>query len=243
MKKNTLNFKKIAVAACLSTVMVTPMAQAANDGWYVGASVGSYDVDDSTFSSNGVVGGVQSPRSVTVDSDSDIGFGGTVGYRFKGNKFGAVRVEGEFQYSKHDVETINFNVAEFQRSDGFVQGDIETTQLFVNVVQEFKGLSKGVRPYVGVGFGLSEFYGDFQYNPTLGAEIDDDDIGLAYQFFIGVDVDLTDRLTGFADYHFIKTDDFDLERTGGGAGGFSSTLQEGDVDLDVFTVGLRYSFK
>jgi len=241
MKKHYL--KKIIVAAGLSTLLTVPLAHAANDGWYVGSYIASFDVDTTSFTSDGIVNDVQSPRSVTIGSDSDVGFGGTLGYRFKGTQFGAVRIEGELQYSKHDVDSINFNGNVFQRSQGFVQGDIETTQVFVNAVQEFNGLSKYVRPYVGVGLGLSEFYGDFQYNPVLGAEIDDDDISLAYQFFVGVDVDLTKRLTGFVDYHFVGTDSFDLDRVGGGPGGGAQTSQEGDIDLDVFSIGLRYSFK
>ena len=242
-KMKKIDIKKMAVTACLSTMMFAPLTHAANDGWYVGSYVGSFEVDDTAFTSNGVVAGVQSPRSVAIDSARDIGFGGSLGYRFKGNRFGAVRVEGEVQYSKHEVDAINFNGNVFQRSDDFVQGKIETLQAFVNVVQEFKGLSKGIRPYVGVGVGLSEFYGDFQYNPVLGAEIDDDDIGFAYQFIVGVDVDLSKRLTGFIDYHYIKGDSFDLDRTGGGAGGFSETSQNGDFDIDAFTIGVRYSFK
>ena len=60
---------------------------------------------------------------------------------------------------------------------------------------------------------------------------------------VGVDVDLTKRLTGFIDYHYVKGDSFDLDRTGGGAGGFAETTQNGDFDIDAFTIGIRYSFK
>ena len=129
------------------------------------------------------------------------------------------------------------------RDRGFVEGDIETTSVFINIAQEFEGLASGVRPYVGLGLGLTEFYGDFRYNPNLAANVDDDDLAFSYQLFAGLDIDLTDRFTGFIDYHFVKTEDFELERFGGGPGGPSQTDQEGDLELGIFSIGLRYSFQ
>lgn len=238
------NKLKKAIAISLVSVIFTPIhVNAANEGWYLSSYIGSLDVDDVNLNSDGLVNGVQSARNLTVGSDSDTAFGLAVGYRFEGYQFGAIRLEGELQYSRNDVNNINFNNNIFSDSQGFVVGDIEATSLFANVVQEFNGVSSRVRPYIGFGLGFTEFYGDFRYNPNLSASIDDDDIGLSYQFFAGIDVDLTERFTGFVDYHFVQTDDFDLNRVGGGAGGPAETNQRGDVELDLFTIGLRYSFK
>lgn len=245
MKKTTYdnNLKKIALVACIPALMASSPSFAAENGWYIGSYIGSFDVDDVALNSNSQVNGVQSSRNLAVGSDSDTGFGFTSGYRFEGSQFGAIRIEGELHYSKHDVDSINFNGNQFSESQGFVDGDIETTSLFINAVQEFDGLiSDKVRPYIGVGIGLTEFYGDFRYNPNLSARVDDDDTALSYQIFLGLDLDLTEKITGFIDYHFVKTDDFDLDRFGGGAGGPASTSQNGDIDLDALTVGLRYSF-
>ncbi len=241
---HTKNLKAmtIAIAGLTASVMSTS-SFAANDGWYLATTLSTVDVDDTTFSSNGLVNGVQSPRSLEVSSDSDVGLGGSIGYRFKGNSWGGIRVEGELQYSKHDVEGINFNGNIFSASQGFVEGDVEALSVFVNIAQEFEGLGR-IRPYVGVGIGITEFYGDFRYNPNLTANVDsDDDTAFAYQAFAGFDVDLTERFTGFIDYRFVETGDIELERFGGGAGGPALTIQEGEVELDALTIGLRYSFR
>jgi len=242
---NLKQTKGLAIAALsLAVAFASSTTYAANEGWYLGSSISSVDIDDTTISSNEVVNGVQSPRNITIDSDSDIGFGGSIGYRFKGNSLGAIRLEGELQYSKHDVEGINFNGNVFSDSTGTVEGDVEVLSAFVNISQEFNGLFPGVRPYVGVGIGISEFYGDFRYNPMLSANVDsEDDTAFAYQFFVGLDVDLTERFTGFIDYRFVEIDDIELDRFGGGPGGPATTSQEGDVELDALTIGLRYSFR
>jgi len=227
----------------LGLATVTSIGHAEQEGWYLGSSISSVDIDDTAFSSNGQVNGVQSPRNLVVSSDSDVGFGGSIGYRFSGNSWGGIRVEGEFQYSKHDVEQINFNGNVFTDSQGFVEGKVEALSGFINIAQEFGGLGV-VRPYVGIGVGLTEFYGDFRYNPNLSANVDsDDDTAFAYQAFVGLDVDFTDRITGFIDYRFVETDEIELDRFGGGAGGPALTSQEGEVELDAFTLGLRYSFR
>jgi len=244
MKKTNSNLlKSAAYVSFLSAMVAAVPVHAANEGWYISNSIGSIDVDDVSLNSNGAVNGIQSPRNLTIGSDSDVAFGFAGGYRFKGTQFGAVRVEGELQYGRNDVDQINFNNNVFTADQGFVEGDIESTSLFVNVAQEFEGLAGSVRPYVGIGIGLTEFYGDFRYNPNLTANIDDDDIAFSYQLFAGIDVDLTERFTGFIDYHFVKTEDFELDRFGGGAGGPAQTSQEGDVELGIFSIGLRYSFK
>ncbi len=241
--KNSNGLKKTASLAFLTAMVASNPVHAANEGWYVSSYIGSLDVDDVSLTSNDVVNGVQSPRNLTVGSDSDVAFGGALGKRFKGTKFGAVRIEGELSYARNDVSDINFNNNIFSDSQGFVEGDIESTSVFLNIAQEFNGLATGVRPYLGIGLGLTEFYGDFRYNPNLAANIDDDDLALSYQVFAGLDVDLTDRFTGFIDYHLVKTDDFELNRFGGGAGGPAETSQQGDIEVGLLTVGLRYSFK
>jgi len=241
--KNHNLIKATASLALLVSMTALSPTYAANEGWYISNYIGSIDVDDVSLNSNELVNGVQSPRSLTISSDSDVAFGFAGGYRFQGSQFGAVRLEAELQYAKNGVEQINFNNNVFNSSQGFVEGDIESTSLFLNVAQEFNGLATGVRPYIGVGLGLTEFYGDFRYNPNLTANVGDDDLALSYQVFVGVDVDLTDRFTGFVDYHFVKTEDFQLDRFGGGAGGPAVTSQEGDVELGLFTLGVRYSFR
>jgi len=246
----TKQVKSLMIAACSLTVAFSSItSHAAEEGWYVGSSISAVDFDDTTLTSNEFIGTALSPRSIEIESDSDIGLGGTIGYRFKGHSLGAVRVEGEFLYSSHDVDGIDFesgpvNPPQFDQSGVNVAGDIESISLFVNVIQEFNGLFPGVRPFVGVGVGISEFYGDFQYNPVLGASVDsEDDIGLAYQFFVGIDVDITKKFTGYVSYRTVGVEEVELDRFGGGVGGIATeTSQEGDVDFDAFTVGLRYSF-
>jgi len=236
---HTTKLKNITLfASALALGAISVSSQAAEPGWYLGSTLSSIDVDDAQFNSNSL-----GPRNLTINSDSDVGFGGSVGYRFAGNSLGGIRLEGEFLYSEQDVEQINFNGNVFNQSQGSVDGEIEVLSGFINIAQEFDGLGY-LRPYVGVGIGITQLEADFAYNPNLTANIDsDDDTAFSYQAFVGVDVDLSDRFTGYIDYRRIETDDLELNRFGGGAGGPATTLQEGEIEVDAITVGLRYSFK
>jgi len=89
MKKTNSNLlKSAAYVSFLSAMVAAVPVHAANEGWYISNSIGSIDVDDVSLNSNGAVNGIQSPRNLTIGSDSDVAFGFAGGYRFKGTQFG-----------------------------------------------------------------------------------------------------------------------------------------------------------
>ncbi|UTW44971.1 porin family protein [bacterium SCSIO 12696] len=238
MKPNFLknSRKKILLTAIASGLMIAGNSALASDdeGVYASINYGIYDIDSVDANSDG--------RNVAADFDDDNGFGLAVGYQFKGNSWGNVRVEFEYQNYDNDAEVVNFNGNVFTRGAGTVAGDVEVDSYMVNVTQELAQWDK-FTPYVGIGLGIQDIDANFQYNPTLGASINDSDTVFAYQAFLGLDYSITEPLKAFVEYRFQGTEDADLTRAGGGPGGFQLTVQDSDFDTsDSILLGLRYHF-
>ncbi len=227
--KKTCSKKSITLALLITGMQAAAIAPAQAD-WYVESSIIESDLSDSSLVSTG--------REVNGTFDSDIGFAGAIGYTHSENSLGALTLEAEYLSTQNDTSTINFNGNDFSGSN--VAGSIETQSIFINAIQSFG--DGAVIPYVGVGLGYSQVESDIAYNPTLSARINDDDNTFSYQFIAGLNVPFSDNFTGFAEYRYVDFGDVELSRTGGGPGGVATTTQSGDIDLDAFAIGLRYTY-
>ncbi|MDM3872524.1 outer membrane beta-barrel protein [Porticoccus sp. W117] len=228
--------KKLLLTALASSLLIAGSSAFASDdeGAYVSINYGIYDIDSVDANSPG--------RNVNASFDDDGGFGFAVGYQFEGNAWGNVRVEFNYENFDNDAETVNFNGNLFSRSAGTVAGDVEVDSYMLNVTQELAQWDK-FTPYAGFGLGIRDIDANFRYNPTLGASIDDSDTVFAYQAFLGLDYSISEPLTAFVEYRFQDSEDADLNRTGGGPGGFQQTIQDSDFDTsDSISLGLRYQF-
>ncbi len=204
----------------------------AGTGWYGEISILNADVDDTSLNSTG--------RNVTAEFDSDTAFSLAGGYSYEANSLGNVRIEAEYLATDNDTDSVNFNGNNFPANGQPVGGSIETRTLFLNITQEFNTASENFTPYLGIGIGYADVESSISYGPV--ANIDDSDNAFAYQILAGLDVKLSEQLTGFAEYRYVAIDDISLNRFGGGPGGVQTTRQDGDLDFDAISLGLRYNF-
>lgn len=110
---------------------------------------------------------------------------------------------------------------------GAGQGSIQNTAVFANVYKDFEGFN-GVKPYVGVGLGVSEV--NVKYNPSGVNVVKDDAVKLAWQGKIGASYSLNGRFDVFTEAAYRSTEDVDV----------NSNLLPAKLDVqnEQFTVGL-----
>jgi len=221
--KYTLAKHILPALVLAGTQMVT--LSSAHAGWYSELSILNIDLDDTALNSTG--------RSVNSTLDEDTGFSSVLGYQFDGG----LRLEGEYISTGNDTKSVNFNGTDFTGSN--VQGGLETESVFLNAIKNFNADST-YSPYVGVGIGYTDVESTIAYDPV--ANITDSDKVFSYQFLTGLDVSLSDNLTGFVEYRLLATDDVSLNRDGGGPGGRQITAQQGDIEFDAFAIGLKYHY-
>lgn len=210
----------------IPTVLLASMASTTQAAWYTESSVLHSDLDDTSLSSTG--------RDVNASFDEDTGFSTAIGYEFNGG----LRLEGEYLSTENDTETVVFNGNNF--SGSAARGSIETESIFFNIIKVFNN-DGTYSPYIGAGIGFTDVESDISYGNGPAAINDSDEV-FSYQFLAGLDVAFSKKFSGFVEYRFVAADDVNLNRFGGGPGGLQTTSQEGDVELDAFALGLRYSF-
>jgi opacity protein-like surface antigen len=223
--KNTLSKRHLIPALLLAGAQVATV-NTAQANWYTDSSLLHSDLDDTSLNSTG--------REVTTTFDEDLGFSSSLGYAYDNG----LRLEGEYLSTENDSEAVNFNGNIFTGANA--RGSIETESIFFNVIKGFN-TNGAYSPYIGAGIGLTSVDSNISYGPGVANITDSDDV-FSYQLLAGIDVALTDKLSGFAEYRLVTTDDVSLNRLGGGPGGLQTTVQEGDIDLSAFAIGLKYTF-
>ena len=87
------------------------------------------------------------------------------------------------------------------------QGSIQNTAAFVNVYKDF-GSVRGVKPYVGVGLGVSEV--NVKYNPSGVNIVKDDAVQFAWQGKVGASYTLNGRFDVFTEAAYRASQDVDV---------------------------------
>ncbi|WP_299440121.1 outer membrane beta-barrel protein [uncultured Rhodospira sp.] len=207
------------VAGCTAIVLGLALsapaaAERVPEGPYFGAG-GGLNLNDSGDLDSGGVG---------RELDTDLGFVGlaSFGYAF-GN---GVRTEIEGGYRQNWVDSWG--------GTG-VDGTLSAWHGMVNALYDFETHSP-FTPYVGVGLGAAVVSVDAD-NRSAGIDLDDTEVGLAYQAIVGMGYDVAENLAITADYRFFHVIDPDHVLSDGDGGGPSDTYLN-----HTFALGLRYAF-
>lgn len=254
------------IFAGLATAGLVFSGPAAAEDYYISASVGAVDQDNSTnngtFTSQFVTGQVTgvtppltiplgAPVSWTTEFDRGDFFALAVGRHIMG-----FRAEFEYRDSEADVDT--------HRGVSAADIDLSAIDAGVLITGNVGDLGVSVADLVAAGRGQIENssfmvngYYDFDFGsaivPYLGAGIGhsdtdieyapsdvgiirDSDNGFAWQFLAGVSFAMTDELDLYLNYRYFDADDVNVQ----------SPLLTADFDIEntsqSWDVGIRYSF-
>lgn len=238
LKKSLIS---LAAFAALSATSVSNVL-AEDQPWSLSVSVLSADVDTVNTSSAPIAGVA---RTLDIGTDSDSGFGITIGRTLAEQSIGRLRAELSYQNFDQDVDNIVFLGNDF--SGAAVGGDVEVESIFARLVYEFE-LGR-IDPYVGFGIGSTDVDVNAVYGGSAGTTpgaqppfITDSDSDFALEARVGLNLSLNDSLDLFLEYSRTELSDISLERLGGGPGGLQTSIQEGDVDIDTIAFGITYGF-
>lgn len=209
-----------SILLCISSLAL------ANDGWYTGVNGGlNFQGDQESTGPS---------RNLELDFDTGGFFSGQLGYKFRGSQFGRFRAEAELSYRTNDVDDIVFNGV-----GRIGAGEQDVLAGLMNLFFDINAHSKRFIPFVGAGIGLAHIDADVAYSP--GAFIDDDDTTFAYQFIVGGQYKLTNKLSFVGDARYFALDSPELTRFGGPAPAAFVDL-ESEYDSFTTSIGLRLDF-
>ena len=203
---------RIVLGTAYALLAACGAAQAAEDGFYIGAAAGVNLARDSKFDLTG------SQPAASYDT----GFAGlaSVGYGLGTG----LRVEGELGFRDNDIDDI-------AGVDG--SGDVSALTVMGNVLYDID-LGGRLTPFVGVGVGLAQV--DFDgVNPVGGSTVNNDSTAFAYQGIVGATYDVSDRFKLTLDYRYFAAPNVELTTNSGASA--DSEYRSHSVML-----GLRFSF-
>ena len=183
----------------------------AQEGLYIGGSLGASFPQDSDLSFAGFTGDLEFDEAFVVE--------GHVGYRFPLN----VRVEASLSYRNSDVGTVTFAGV-----TGDADDDVSALTGFANVYYDFQ-LDFPVQPYVGGGIGFATI--DAGSVNTANLQIDGDDTVFAFNLQAGASYEVAENVELFAGYRYIQSEDpsFDVTFAGVGVGSIDAEFSTHEV--------------
>ena len=207
--------------------------------FYLSLFGGLNSVDDLTGQSP-----VDGATSSSFDFDNGVGFGFALG-QYQGYN---LRTEVEYTFRTNDTDQISLteNVGDaFTSSDFGFNGQLSAHAGMANLIWQFRGhRSRWIRPYVGAGAGFAFLNANFN---RLGQDVltngNDGDSTFAYQFFAGLNTQLTRRMDVFLEYRYFAADSLDLETNFANVnGGTGSVFDDYDYRTDNVFFGVRLKF-
>ncbi|SVB68021.1 uncharacterized protein METZ01_LOCUS220875 [marine metagenome] len=164
-----------AIAFLLSVV---PVSASSESGPYL-TLTGSIDMfDDSALTSKA---DSSLPPGNSIELETGLGFNHSIGYRFR-NSFSA---EVEFSYKSG------------QFGPG-LDGDVNSKSFLVNGIYSFN-IREFYTPFVGYGIGYAF------HEASIKDKGNREDLNLAYQFKMGVDMELSRKLSLLVGYRYFTT--------------------------------------
>lgn len=174
-------------------------------------------------------------RDLQIDYDQGYGIGGAIGRRV-GRFF---RTEVEYVYRSQTPGIVNFN--------GVPQGNISGQQSshagMMNLVYDMIIGNGNLVPYLGGGLGVAGVDSQVRYG-NMGATLNGDDTGLAFQWMAGLTYRARPNMEMFVEYRFFEVDNPKLNRFGGPPvnGGPTNLILDSEyVSNDIFA-GLRFNW-
>ena len=185
----------------------------AQEGFYIGGSLGASFPQDSDLSFFGLSGDAEFDEAFVIE--------GHAGYRFPIN----VRVEGSLSYRESDIGTVSFPTVGVS---GDADDDISVLTLFANVYYDFE-LDFPVQPYVGGGIGFATI--EIDSINTGGLQLDGDDTVFAFNLQAGASYSVAENVELFAGYRYIQSEDpsFDSTIVGVGAGSLDAEFSTHEI--------------
>lgn len=182
--------------------------------------------------------------AATFNLDDGANFGLVFG-QFQGRN---LRTEFEYAFRHNDVESIQLTEntgAGLNLTSFNLAGEIKAHSGMANVVWEFNnGNGRFIRPYIGTGVGFVFM----DVNATrAGLDVlvagQDGNSSFAYQWFAGINTQLSNEMDIFVEYRYFYADDLRLQtnlaNVNGGAGILSSRF---DYNTSNVNFGIRFKF-
>lgn len=242
----------LAVSAAPAHAGIFDRTPADGDGPYVGAFVGVALPFDADFGgtqnpAEGVPGTAGADASVDADLDSDVYFGGAIGYRLPFKFLKTFQPRWELEVSHYES---NVGSGDFNGGDQTFSGDQSQTFFLINSYSDIRWKdNQKIVPYIGGGFGLGVVDSDIRYFPNNGTTTSPnfaaqgEDTGFTTVSTVGVTLNATEKFDIYTEARYLKTYGIDADRRfiADGSGGFSAGLDD-DPDGLAFTIGTRLKF-
>jgi len=266
--KTIQTFRTRTLAAAVAAVgLIGAYVPAQAQDFYVSGSVGqgypSNVTNQGVFTSNfttGQVTGVNPPLTLPAGAPvswrTNLDNGEFWGLAI-GMKYGSMRYEAEYTWSKFAVSThrgvnaggidlsgidagvlitgnvgdLGVSVADLVATDS---GDFDSSTWMLNALYDFNTGTR-LTPYIGLGLGLMSV--ELTYRPGDVDVIKDDDNVFAYQLIVGLNYEVNDSFSVFASYRYRDSRDANVR----------SNLLPASFDIQgssssIVDVGIRYTF-
>ena len=212
----------------LLTALSLPKANGAETpGWYVGLEGGWSHLTDPS----GTFTTPATSLSVTLHPSEGFAAGGTAGFAFRGG----LRVEGEFVYRRHGLQS--FTSSQTNGASVPAQGRLESVAMMGNLLYEFDNRTRWT-PYLGGGVGGARLHLDKFAATGASSTFTAGDWRLAYQGIVGLKYALTPAWSVGLDYRYFAT----IKPAFSGAPGGIPTAIRTDYGTHNVMVGLVYHF-
>jgi len=224
----------------------------AEGGFYVSGFAGAGFPNDVRFkgTQNPAVGSpglAGSPAEIKAGFDTDVYFGGALGYRlpYKFLTYFQPRLELEVSYLDAGVDGGSFNAG-----DQTFAGSQESLFILGNSLTEIVwSEDQAIIPYFGGGIGVGIIDTTIRYFPNNGIATSPTfaakgrDTGLTTHTTLGVSIPVNDKFEIYGEGRYLLTLGVDAERTFIGDGGatFNADVDD-DADAFSLTLGLRWRF-
>lgn len=176
--------------------------------------------------------------------DDGAGFGIAVG-QFQGAN---LRTEIEYSFRQGDVESMQLGqigAGGLQLSNFNLGGELNAHSGMGNAIWQFSHLgSRWVKPYVGAGIGFVFFDAEFnQLGQNVLTAGQEGNSSFAYQFFAGINTQLSERMDVFVEYRHFSADELRLETNLLNVNGSGAVIDnQFDFEANNLFFGLRYKF-
>ena len=252
----TKTFTAIALASTALTGAATAQgifnASPAEDSFYISGFIGATFPSDVVFNGTqtpeaGAPGALGAPATADLEFDTDLYYGGALGYQLPFQFFNTFhpRLEIEVSYAENDLDTGSFN-----GGNQIFNGDQSNLFVFVNNFTDIRWTDNQVIiPYIGGGIGIIDTNIGYvgaaaPFAPLPAFVINDEDTGFATHTTIGVSFAANNQFEVYTEARYLKTYGIDVERRFVGGNTVDLFSADLDDDPDGFTItgGIRYRF-